>query len=206
MADLLDYLFRSRTTILEMLEMRGYNVDAYRSFSLQEIRLAAENDTLNMFIANDRGGHAIVHYHIMGKFSKNVMEYEVKQNLNEHSSTRISSGDEIIFIVAEPISETLEKATKSRIDGVYVQVFHLPTIVINYTKHELVPYHRRVPETEHEALLKKLHIASKSSMATIKYNEDAIAKFIGLKPGDIVEIHRKSETAGLYLYYRHCAL
>jgi len=205
MADILENLYRSRATVIEMMDGRGYNMDPYRVYSINEIRMAMDNEDLHMYVENSAGGHALIYYHI-GKFSKSEIEKVMKEKTNEHSSTRLYPGDEIIFIVSDPVSENIEKATKTKMEGVFMQVFCLANLVVNYTKHVLVPRHRKVPEEEHAALLKSLHVASKTSMASIKYNDDVIGKFIGLKPGDIVEILRKSETAGEYLYYRHCVL
>jgi DNA-directed RNA polymerase subunit H len=50
----------------------------------------------------------------------------------------------------------------------------------------------------------KFHILNPSTQMPMIDSQDMMAKWIGAKPGDIVEIMRKSETAGSTPYYRHC--
>ncbi|KUH33728.1 DNA-directed RNA polymerase subunit H [Thermococcus celericrescens] len=66
--------------------------------------------------------------------------------------------------------------------------------------HELVPEHRILSEEEKEELLRKYRIRI-SQLPQIKASDPAVVA-LGAKPGDILEIRRKSPTAGYYHYYR----
>jgi len=66
--------------------------------------------------------------------------------------------------------------------------------------HELVPEHRILSEEEREALLKKYRIKI-SQLPQIRVSDPAVVA-LGAKPGDVLEIKRKSPTAGYYYYYR----
>ena len=66
--------------------------------------------------------------------------------------------------------------------------------------HELVPEHRILSEEEKEELLRKYRIKI-SQLPQIKVSDPA-AVALGAKPGDVLEIKRKSPTAGYYYYYR----
>jgi DNA-directed RNA polymerase subunit H len=66
--------------------------------------------------------------------------------------------------------------------------------------HELVPEHRLLSEEEKEELLRKYNIKI-SQLPQIKVSDPAVVP-LEAKPGDIVEIKRKSPTAGYYYYYR----
>ncbi|AEC51051.1 DNA-directed RNA polymerase subunit H [Pyrococcus sp. NA2] len=70
----------------------------------------------------------------------------------------------------------------------------------NIFDHVLVPEHRVLSEEEKEALLKKYRITP-AQLPQIKAS-DPVVKALGAKPGDIIEIKRKSPTAGVYYYYR----
>ncbi len=70
----------------------------------------------------------------------------------------------------------------------------------NIFDHELVPEHRVLSEKEKEELLKKYRIKI-SQLPQIKAKDPAVVA-LGAKPGDIIEIKRKSPTAGVYYYYR----
>ena len=66
--------------------------------------------------------------------------------------------------------------------------------------HELIPEHRKLNEKEAEEILKKYKI-TKNQMPKITAADPAL-KGLDVKKGDIIEIKRKSETAGTALYYR----
>ncbi|MBO3799553.1 MAG: DNA-directed RNA polymerase subunit H [Thermoproteota archaeon] len=71
---------------------------------------------------------------------------------------------------------------------------------VNILDHVLVPRHRVLSTEEKEALLKKYKI--KPSQLPKMLNSDPVAIAIGAKPGDIVEVVRKSAVAGETLAYR----
>jgi len=66
--------------------------------------------------------------------------------------------------------------------------------------HVLVPEHRVLSEEEKGELLKKYNIKP-SQLPQIKTSDPAV-QALDAKPGDIIEIKRKSPTAGVYYYYR----
>ncbi len=72
---------------------------------------------------------------------------------------------------------------------------------IDILKHELVPEHRILAEAEKEKILEKFDIAARQ-LPRIQLS-DPVAKRLGAKIGDVLEIKRKSPTAGVSLYYRH---
>ena len=82
-------------------------------------------------------------------------------------------------------------------------MFHIDRLTINLMKHSLVPKHVKINEKkEIKKLLDKLRI-TKNNMPTI-LRTDAMAKYLRLSPGDICEIHRKSQQTGTSKYYRIC--
>jgi len=67
-------------------------------------------------------------------------------------------------------------------------------------EHELVPEHRILPLEEAVRVLRMLGVPP-NKLPRISIN-DPVAQLLGAKPGDIIEIRRKSETAGEAVYYR----
>ena len=68
-------------------------------------------------------------------------------------------------------------------------------------EHELVPKARVLNEKEVEELLKKYGLSSKEQLPKIS-EKDPLVKICKAKKGDVLEIERKSEIAGVYYYYR----
>jgi DNA-directed RNA polymerase subunit H len=67
-------------------------------------------------------------------------------------------------------------------------------------QHEYVPEHRLLSMEEAAALLRKLGVKP-WQLPKISVN-DPVAKALGAKPGDIIEIVRRSPTGGRAVYYR----
>eukprot|EP00798_Chlamydomonas_sp_ICE-L_P019639 gene19639-26325_t len=83
-------------------------------------------------------------------------------------------------------------------------VFHIKELLFNVSNHEKVPKHKVVKDAQDvEAIMKKYNIKSKPHFRLI-HASDAMAKYLGLQPGDLVKITRPSPTAGEYNYYRIC--
>jgi DNA-directed RNA polymerase subunit H (RpoH/RPB5) len=73
--------------------------------------------------------------------------------------------------------------------------------VFDIFEHQLVPLHEIVTGDERKELAEKYH-AEPYQFPWIKYT-DPIAIIVGAKPGDVVKISQKSETAGKYETYRY---
>jgi DNA-directed RNA polymerase subunit H (RpoH/RPB5) len=84
-----------------------------------------------------------------------------------------------------------------------LQFFQLNELQFNPTKHQLVPPHRKLNQEESTEIMTKYLIKSKLQMPIIP-KTDVIAKWLGLKQGEIVEIIRHNENSGKSYYYRCC--
>jgi len=67
-------------------------------------------------------------------------------------------------------------------------------------EHELVPEHRILSLEEAIEVLRRLGVPP-NRLPRISIN-DPVVQLLGAKPGDIIEIKRKSRTAGEAVYYR----
>ena len=88
-------------------------------------------------------------------------------------------------------------------NGGMLQYFQIKQLMFNPTKHEYVPKHTKLTEEEVKDFMKEYLARSKMHMHVILQN-DPIAKWIGLKHGDIVRIDRYNENSGESFSYRSC--
>lgn len=91
----------------------------------------------------------------------------------------------------------LEKTQKSSIEA-----FAEDDLLTNITKHKMMPKHRVLSPTEKMSFFKLSNLVD-SQLPRITVN-DPIARYYGMKRGDVVQIIKKSETAGMAVNYRIC--
>lgn len=87
--------------------------------------------------------------------------------------------------------------------GPLAEIFHLAELQYNVSRHELVPAHVRLEDAQVKAVLKTYMLNDKRSLPTL-LSTDPVAKYMGLRAGDVVEITRPSPTAGDTKFWRHC--
>jgi len=106
--------------------------------------------------------------------------------------------------ISQPIMAQLNKYDKIfQKNGGQLQYFHTQQLMFNPTKHEYVPKHTKLTEEESVEFMKIYMIRSKLHMPVILHT-DPIAKWLGLKQGDIIKIDRYNENSGISYYYRSC--
>ena len=205
-----DYVYRSRMTLLDILDQRGYDVDKYRKFSPAEISLAVESFGSLSFKATKRDDDTQVCDVRYAKISRTKIE-TFFDDIEEDDIPNT----EVIVMMMEPIADihnitALKQYIKPK-EGttekkkLRVAFFSVPMLVVNPLKHVLVPKHEIVPEEDHKELLESMYITSKAKLPEIKFHADPITRCIGAVPGDIIKITRYSPSAGETVIYRVCA-
>ena len=204
-------LFLSRPIILELIEDRGYDTQAYSNFTAEEIEImfksvstkTAELSVLDIQLTNKNKNKIIIKYNLSPRIRVsniiNLTETLLEENLSE--------GDTLIIIIRDSLSsdDALEEYFKQVYNEhkIFCQYFWINALTFNLTQHEMVPTHEIISDDEKALLIKNLQITNLDKLPVIKKN-DPVAKYYGMKEGDVCKITRKSETAGNYISYRLC--
>jgi len=204
-----DILIRSRNTVLDILEDRGYDVLPYRNVAPDQILTLLEGNPRSLDILIKKkpdsaapSERAAVVYMIqdrlrsrLGTFTRDIYETD-----------ELTRADDIMVIVNEPWHESFDKTSLQMWQSQKARMtfFHIKQVVVHPGRHVLVPPHRKLNAEEAKAEMTRWSVTQKSQFPLIKHS-DIQAKLLGLVPGDVVEILRPSPTSGIARVLRICA-
>lgn len=197
-------IFNSRKIILELARRRGFNTENYEHFSIHEIGLLYTNKQLDMFLKNEETGNKIYYkYHLQTKIRPaNVLDYvedlfNIEEILEPH--------DELIIITKDKPNDSLlnilDKTYKKQ--NLYINIYNLHSYLYNILDNVLVPPHRVISEEEKQEIMKKYNVTDEKLLPEIG-RFDPVAIAIGLRPSQVTEIIRSSQTSLTAKYYRLC--
>lgn len=191
----------------EMLLVRGDNIDEFNEHEIDIEREEFYNDrdiiefntnnTTIIFALNKRLKKGIIDE--LKENEENILAFTEKYN-NKLNIILIFNNDTL----STPLITQLNKFDKllQKNKGM-LQFFQINQLLFNPLNHKLVPPHRKLTNEESNEILEKYKIKSKLLMPMIMH-DDVIAKWLGLKQGEIVEIIRYNENSGKSYYYRCC--
>ncbi|PHH79275.1 hypothetical protein CDD80_5270 [Ophiocordyceps camponoti-rufipedis] len=107
-----------------------------------------------------------------------------------------------IMVTHAALSPAARKSLASVEGMAKIECFLEDDLLVNITHHELVPRHVLLSRDEKTALLKRYRL--KETQLPRILAKDPVARYLGLRRGQVVKIIRASETAGRYASYRLC--
>ncbi|CAG9464761.1 unnamed protein product [Pedinophyceae sp. YPF-701] len=194
--------FKIRRTCLQMVRDRGYVVsEDDLHMTLDEFRdqfgdnpsreqlafIAAKEDDSEqrvtvMFVSDEKPS---------AQTTKRILSTMQEQSLHH-----------AILITRGPQTNNFKLAMENLSGDYRIELFREQELVVNITEHDLVPRHEVLTPEGKRQLLDRYKIKD-SQLPRIQY-ADAVARYYGLRRGDVVRIIRRSETAGRYVTYRLC--
>lgn len=202
-------IYKSRKTILNLMERQNYNVSEHSNFSINEINSMYQNKQLSMILEQNgedvdttRRKKIYICYYLEKSIRLNIDEIIEDLFITEHILTK----DDTLFIITkqdanEPMVNDLKHIWEK--DGIFIVVLNIHHLQFNKLDHSLVPPHRIVTNQELEVIKKKYNIKSLNDLPEIS-RFDPIAQIIGIRPGQVCEITRSSKTSITAPFYRYC--
>ena len=193
-------LFKVWKTLNKMMEDRGYTKDSDSNLKFEEfISKIKEKQKMNgIFTKIDLSNpdYRFRTYYDYNQSPK-INTDAIKNFFEIMSGFKVNSG---IIIISGKLSQQAKQKISEINTQIQVEVFTLGELVVNITEHELVPKHILLSPEEKKQLLVRYRI--KPSQLPKILITDPVARYLGLKRGDVVKIVRVSETAGRYITYR----
>jgi len=198
-------IFKSRNTILELLEDQFYNTKEYEGFSINEIDAMVSNNQLDMLISNDKNQKkAYIKYYLNAKQIRPTVLDEIIEDLFVIENV-LTKNDTLIIIIEDEPNDTI--LTKLRYlydnEGYFVIIHNIKRLLFNILNHKLVPSGFILDENEIEEMKKKYNIKDLKQLPEIsRFDPQALA--LCIRPGQVCMFNRESVTALFYDYYRLC--
>ena len=195
---LLPKLYRVWKTLNKMMEDRGYIIEEnYSQISYQDWLLKNNNKSSLNGIFYKKVGENIVRLYFEYLEGLKLIANDIGSFFAKMKDAKADSG--IIVISGMLSSQAKQKLADINIE-LQVECFNISELMVNITEHAYVPKHILLSDEQKSELMKRYRI--KESQLPKILHSDPVAKYLGLKRGDVVKIIRSSETAGKYVTYR----
>jgi DNA-directed RNA polymerase I, II, and III subunit RPABC1 len=195
-------LFRVYRTMANMLDKRGYMV----SKSLRELTPASfrelygdypNREALTLLVAKaDEDENQLF---VFFPEDEKVGVKPIKVYTDRMRAENVSNA---IMVLREDITAFAKQAVQEMSDSFRIEHFKEAELLVDITNHQLVPEHQLLTPSEKQELLKRYRLKD-SQLPRIQQN-DPVARYYGMRRGQVVKIIRPSETAGRYVTYRIC--
>ncbi|KAF9790439.1 DNA-directed RNA polymerase RPB5 subunit [Thelephora terrestris] len=198
-------LWQVNRTIHELVKDRGFQVSdeeiemdlaQFRDMYANQMGLVDRNQ-LNFFTAaNDNPSDQIF---VFFTDERSVGVKTMRKLLSILDEKSIKRG---IIIFPGNMTPSARKVIVAMSSQFRLEEFSEADLLVNITHHTLVPRHQLLTPEEKKALLDKYRL--KETQLPRMQVADPVARYYGLRRGQVVKITRPSETAGRYVSYRIC--
>lgn len=203
--NIIESIYNSRTNILNILKKRDFNIEDYENCSYKELGIQYENKQLDLLVNSSISDKKIyIKFYIYKNIKTNNI-YDIIEDLFTLEKI-LSKDDDLIIIIKDEPNETLIQSIKDiwLNDNIYVSLLNIKRLQYNILDHALVPEHRALSHAE-AANVKNKYNVNDNQLPDISYFSP-VSLIMGFRPGDIIEIKRKSRTSIFNYYYRICKI
>ena len=218
-SSLIASIYKSRETILEQLEMQGYDTSNYKGIDINEINSAYESSMLDMIVERkeedmedgqefkgereNTNKKIYVHYSIDGKLSQQKIQTLIDDLF---VTEEIIGVNDTLFIISDSDPNATINNFVHHIwekDKIFVVMQSIKRLKFNVLSHELQPKFRILSDLEGNDVRKRYNIIDDKNWPEIS-RFDPVCKATFIRPGQIFEVVRPSKSALVSKYYIMC--
>ena len=206
----LDVIAKSNTIVLDQLAKQGFDVDPHYA-PMSELRAMVNYDMVITEEITDANASSYKQVHVKylidatARFIGGAIN-SISQDL--FTSTLKPETDHILFIVNAKMSDNSVESLHTIANlmwaqhGWFIVIIPINMLQFNVLAHEKVPPHRIMSRGKIDKVNYKYCIKDSEYPSISRF--DPVARAIGMRPGNICKIMRKSATAINAPYYRRC--
>lgn len=197
---------KARNNLLKILKTRGFNVEDYEGFSVNDIHSLIVNNTLDLYIENNEKNKKVyVKFYNLEKTIRPSNIYELVEQIFNIENILNKSDDLIIIVKDEPndsLIKTLQQIYEH--DNIFISLIFIDRLQFNILEHKLVPKMKVLNDKEKELIKEKYNVSEDKDFPSVsRFDPPSIV--LGLRPGQLLEIERNSNTSINSKFYRICS-
>ena len=190
--------FRVRKTSIEMLEDRGFEVSQEdKNMNYEDFTNRLEENAIQL-IATHRNNPIKMAYIAFILDAKSFSKKDLVA-LKAIMDEKYPTNEMTVIIVQDKQTPQIAKELQNDEYKLY-EIFSMKNLMFNITHHEIVPRHILLSQEEADQILKQYQ-TTKTQLPKL-LTTDPVAKYYGMKTGDICKIIRQSPMTGESYYYR----
>ena len=205
----INYMYKSRETLLNILNRRGFMTDDYSGFNINNIHILYSNNQLDMIVKHKDNTRKVYIKYFLEKGCKSPQIYEMIRNIYTNDSLdtdTLTDKDELIIVIKDEPNDTTQKLQQTIYlqENKFITIININRLLFNILEHTYVPIHIALSEQQKTQIMEQYNITNDNQFPEIS-RFDPVAQVIGLRPGQLCQITRPSKTSIISTFYRICS-
>jgi DNA-directed RNA polymerase subunit H (RpoH/RPB5) len=185
---------RSIVTLREMVKDRGWDGSSFEtdeSLSIDEI--ASKVAASSVLAVDIPSCNLRIVWNTLTKFRT----ADIKKSMQDVPAR--------VILVISDLNSAVSTTAFADASTTTIEVFRISELQFNISRHAKVPLHQAIrDDAEIVEIIKSYSLKSRYQLPIIKAS-DPMARYLALRPGQLVRITRVSPSAGSYVLFRCCA-